>query len=244
MPALIIAVVLAVWEAAGRLKILPDFVLPAPSQIWTTFQANGNLFKKHVPATAFEALLGFGIGNFAGVALAVAFVHSPAVERSVYPMAVAMRSIPFVASTPILVIWLGNGLAPKIVITSLVSFFPTLVNAVRGLRNLDPEAVELMHTLNATWWQVLWKLRWPSSIPFLFSALKISAAGTVIGAIVAEWIGSDVGLGYLVLISTDEFKISLLWATIAVSSAMALLLFGLVILAERFWSPNYAPETT
>jgi NitT/TauT family transport system permease protein len=217
-------------------------VLPAPSRIWSTFLANTALFKKHVPATAFEALLGFALGNFAAIVLSIIFVHSPSIERGVYPMAVAMRSIPFVASAPILVIWLGNGLAPKVIIASLVSFFPTLVNMVRGLRSLDPEAVELMHTLSATWWQVLWKLRWPSSIPFLFSALKIAAAGTVIAAIVAEWIGSDLGLGYLVLINTFEFKIDLLWATIGVASTMALMLFGLVLLAERIWSREHAVD--
>src|SRR5712691_8804287 len=112
-------------------------------------------------------------------------------------MAIALRSVPFVALAPVLVIWLGNGLAPKIVIASLVCFFPTLVNMTRGLRSVDPEALELMYSLSANRWQVLWRLRWPSALPFLFSALKISAAGAVLGAVVAEWIGSDLGIGYL-----------------------------------------------
>jgi len=240
---LIVVAVLGAWEAAGRWGGLADYILPAPSRITAAFAANTALFARHVPVTALEASLGFVFGNSVALVLAIAFVHSATAERGIYPMAVAMRSVPFVALAPILVIWLGNGLAPKVVIAALVSFFPTLVNSVRGLRAVDPEAFELMRTLSATPWQVLWKLRWPSAMPFLFSALKISAAGTVLGAVVAEWIGSDLGIGYVVLMSTYEFRIPLLWASIAVTSVMAMTLFGLVILAERMWSYDVSSDT-
>jgi NitT/TauT family transport system permease protein len=235
-PLVIIAAVLGGWEIAGRWLGLPDYILPAPSRIWGAFATNPALFVRHTPITVLEALLGFCIGNGIAIFLAISFVHSRTVERAIYPMAVGMRSIPFVALAPILIIWMGHGLAPKVTIAALVSFFPTLVNMVRGLRSVDREAFELMHTLSATRWQVLWKLRWPSATPFLFSALKISAAGTVLGAVVAEWIGSDRGLGYLVVMSTYEFRIPLLWAVIAVTSSLALTLFGLVIVAEHFLS--------
>jgi NitT/TauT family transport system permease protein len=235
-PLVIIAAVLGGWEASSRWLGLPDYILPAPSRIWGAFIANPALFTRHAPITILEAALGFVIGNGIAITLAIAFVHSRTVERAIYPMAVGMRSIPFVALAPILIIWMGHGLAPKVTIAALVSFFPTLVNMVRGLRSVDREAFELMHTLSATRWQVLWKLRWPSATPFLFSALKISAAGTVLGAVVAEWIGSDRGLGYLVVMSTYEFRIPLLWSVIAVTSTLALTLFGLVIVAEHFWS--------
>jgi NitT/TauT family transport system permease protein len=235
-PMVIICAVLGIWEAAGRWFGLPDYILPSPSKIWTAFMTNPALFTRHAPVTILEALLGFAIGNAIAIVLAIAFVHSATIERAVYPMAVGMRSIPFVALSPILIIWMGQGLAPKVTIAALVSFFPTLVNTVRGLRSVDREAFELMHTLSATRWQVLWRLRWPSATPFVFSALKISAAGTVLGAVVAEWIGADKGLGYLVVMSTYEFRIPLLWSVIAVTSALALTLFGLVILAEKRWS--------
>jgi NitT/TauT family transport system permease protein len=235
-PLFIIAAVLGGWEIAGVWFGLPDYILPAPSRIWGAFVTNPALFVRHAPITVLEALIGFCIGNGIAIFLAISFVHSRTVERAIYPMAVGMRSIPFVALAPILIIWMGHGLAPKVTISALVSFFPTLVNMVRGLRSVDREAFELMHTLSATRWQVLWKLRWPSATPFLFSALKISAAGTVLGAVVAEWIGSDRGLGYLVVMSTYEFRIPLLWAVIAVTSTLALTLFGLVIVAEHFLS--------
>ena len=235
-PLVIIAAVMGGWEAASQWFGLPDYILPAPSRIWNAFITNPALFTRHAPITILEAAMGFVIGNGIAIFLAIAFVHSRTVERAIYPMAVGMRSIPFVALAPILIIWMGHGLAPKVTIAALVSFFPTLVNMVRGLRSVDREAFELMHTLSATRWQVLWKLRWPSATPFLFSALKISAAGTVLGAVVAEWIGSDRGLGYLVVMSTYEFRIPLLWAVIAVTSSLALTLFGMVILAEPYLS--------
>jgi NitT/TauT family transport system permease protein len=243
-PVAIVLGILGTWEAAGRWFGLPDYILPAPSRIWEAFATNTHQFARHAPITILEALLGFAIGNGVATLLAIAFVHSTTVERAIYPMAVAMRSIPFVALAPILVIWMGNGLAPKVTIAALVSFFPTLVNMVRGLRSIDREAFELMHTLSATPWQVMWQLRWPSSTPFLFSALKISAAGTVLGAVVAEWIGADRGLGYMVVTSTYEFRIPLLWATIAVTSSLALTLFGLVILAERLTARPGTTVTT
>jgi hypothetical protein len=140
----------------------------------------------------------------------------------------------------ILVLLFGNGYAPKIIIAALISFFPTLVNMVRGLESVEPNAVELMRVLSASPAQVFWKLRVPSSLPFLFAALKIAATSCVIGAIVSEWIGADTGLGYLITVSTFEFRTGLLYAAMVVGSAMALALFGAVILVERLvvrWKP-------
>ena len=139
---------------------------------------------------------------------------------------------------------LGNGYAPKIVIAALISFFPTLVNMVRGLEAVEASALELMRVLSATRRQILFKLRLPSSLPFLFAALKISTASSVIGAIVAEWIGADTGLGYLIVVSTFEFRTGLLYATTAVASFLALGLFLAIVVLERLvirWQPE-APK--
>ena len=237
LPLLLLVAILACWEIAGVYLRLPEYILPAPSKIAGAFVQHQALLARHVVPTAQEAALGFVFGNGLAIILAVAFVHSATTERVVYPLAVAMRSIPFVALAPILLIWLGNGPAPKVALASLGCFFPTLVNVVRGLKALDREAFELMYTLSASWWQVLWKLRWPTAMPYLFSALKIAAPSCVIGAIGAEWIGSDQGLGYLVVTSTYEFRIPLLWAVIAVASAMAIGLFLAVVWAEHWLAP-------
>ena len=145
---------------------------------------------------------------------------------------------------PILVLLLGNGYAPKVVIAALISFFPTLVNMVRGLEAVEPSALELMRVLSANRRQVFFKLRLPSSLPFLFSALKIATASCVIGAIVAEWVGADTGLGYLIIVATFEFRTGLLYATTAVGSFLALAFFLAVVALEKAvvrWKPATLP---
>jgi NitT/TauT family transport system permease protein len=170
-------------------------------------------------------------------------VHSKPTERALYPIAVAIRTVPIIAIAPILVLLFGNGYTPKIIIAALISFFPTLVNMVRGFESVEPSALELMRVLSASPAQVFWKLRVPSSLPFLFAALKIAATSCVIGAIVSEWIGADTGLGYLITVATFEFRTGLLYSAMVIGSIMALVFFGLVVGSERLivrWKPPVA----
>lgn len=231
------ALVVTAWEGAVALLHVPLYVLPAPTAIWGQLVKDWSLLLRHAQPTVIEAAGGFLIGNAVAIALAALFVHSASLQRTLFPVAIGLRTVPLVAITPLLLVWLGNGYAPKIAIAALISFFPTLVNMTRGLAALDQQALDLLHTMSASRWQVFTKVRWPSSLPFLFSALKIAATSCVLGALVAEWIGSDRGLGYLVVASTFEFKIARLWATIALSSAIALSAFLLVVLAERLLVP-------
>ncbi len=232
-----VAVLLLVWEVAVRQPRIPLYVLPGPTDIGRQLGRDWPLLLRHMQPTVIEAIGGFAVGNLVAIALAAAFVHSAPLERTLFPVAIALRTIPLVAITPLLVVWLGNGYAPKIAIAALISFFPTLVNMVRGLGALDRQALDLLRTYSASAWQVFTKVRLPASLPYLFSALKISATSSVLGAVVAEWIGSDRGLGYLVVASTFEFRIARLWATIAVSSGVALAGFLLVVFAERALVP-------
>lgn len=232
-----VGALLAAWEMAVRVLHVPLYILPAPADIWRQLGRDWPLLMRHAQPTAIEAAGGFALGNVVAIVLATAFVHSAPLERTLFPVAIALRTIPLVAITPLLVVWLGNGYAPKIAIAALISFFPTLVNMVRGLGALDRQALDLLRTFSASWWQVLVKVRLPASLPYLFASLKISATSAVLGAVVAEWIGSDRGLGYLVVASTFEFRIARLWATIAVSSGVALAGFLLVVVAERLLVP-------
>lgn len=229
--------VFLVWEVAVAALAVPLYVLPPPSTIGRQVALDWPLLLRHAQPTAIEAFGGFALGNGAAILLATAFVHSATIQRALFPLAIGLRTIPLVAITPLLVVWLGNGYAPKVVIAALISFFPTLVNMTRGLSAMDRQALELMHTMNASPWQVFVKVRWPSSLPYLFSALKIAATSCVLGAVVAEWIGSDRGLGYLVVAATFEFKVARLWATITVTSLLAMLAFLLVVAAERLLVP-------
>lgn len=240
VPALGMLLLIGYWELHIRLFHVPEFLIPAPSAIARSMVEEWPSLQRNTGATLIESVGGFVFGNAIAIVLAVVFVHSKPTERALYPIAVAIRTVPIIAIAPILVLLFGNGYTPKIIIAALICFFPTLVNMVRGFEAVEPSALELMRVLSASRAQVFWKLRVPSSLPFLFAALKIAATACVIGAIVSEWIGADTGLGYLITISTFEFRTGLLYAAMVVGSLMALLLFGAVVLAERLivrWKP-------
>jgi NitT/TauT family transport system permease protein len=170
-------------------------------------------------------------------------VHRKAISETFFPLVVLINSIPVVAKAPILVLLLGNGFAPKIAIAAVISFFPTLVNMVRGLEAVNPQAMELMRVLSASKREIFLKLRLYNSLPYLFSALRISASSSVVGAIVGEWIGSNYGIGALIIQATYAFDSALLYATVLVGSAFSVAFFMAIALAERLivrWQPPAA----
>jgi len=229
--AAVVALLLA-WEIITAGFHVPSYVAPSPVEVLAAFRDNGQTLWNNFLPTLLEALLGFFFGNLVAVIVAVWFVHSSTAERAFYPVAVFMHTIPIIALAPILVLLFGNGLTPKIIIAAMICFFPTLVNMVRGLKAVSPAALDLMRVLSATKAEIFWKLRIQSSLPFLFSALKIAATTCVIGAIVAEWIGSSFGLGALIIEATYNFRSSLLYATVFVAALLAVLLFSAVSFAE------------
>jgi NitT/TauT family transport system permease protein len=225
--------VLAIWQAIIVGLKVPEYLVPAPTAVWGSLTSDFALLMQNAWPTLVESVVGFLLGNGIAVGLAIIFVHNKTLEQIFYPMAVVVRTIPIIAIAPILVLLLGSGLTPKVAIAALISFFPTLVNMVRGLESVDKQALELMHVLSASKTEVFFKLRLISSLPYLFAALKISTGACVVGAIVAEWIGSDTGLGVLVVNATYQFRTPLLYATMVVASVMALVFFALVVLLER-----------
>ena len=236
--------VLAVWQALIAVLRVKEYLVPAPTAVARALVDNWHTLLKNAWPTTIESLAGFAIGNLFAIGLAVVFVHSKTLEQTFYPMAVVLRTIPIVAVAPLLVLLLGQGYAPKIAIAALISFFPTLVNMVRGFGSVDPQALELMRVLSASRREVFLKLRLVNSLPFLFAALKIATGACIIGAIVAEWIGSDAGLGVLVINATTQFETPLLYATMATASVMALIFFGVVALVEKLvvrWEADEAP---
>jgi NitT/TauT family transport system permease protein len=191
--------------------------------------------------TLLEGLGGYLFGNVAAIFIAVGMVRHPPVEPYFYPIAVFIQAVPMVAIAPILVLVFGTGYAPKAIISALICFFPTLVNMMRGLKAINPQALELMRILSASETEVFNKLRVPSSLPFLFAALKVTAPSAIIGAIVGEWIGSNYGLGALILEATFNFRSALLYVSVITSTAVAMALFSLVGWAETQvvrWKPG------
>lgn len=224
---------LLIWQLGVRLFGVPTYIAPAPTDVLAVFTSEFPLLMRNFWPTFLESVAGFFIGNLAAILIAVAFVHSRLVERAFFPIAVFINTIPILAIAPILVLIFGPGMTAKVVIAALICFFPTLVNMVRGLQAVSPQALELARILSASKSEIFWKIRLPSSLPFLFSALKIASTTCVIGAIVGEWIGANVGLGALIIESTFNFRSPLLYATVFVSSGLSVLLFASVTIAEK-----------
>jgi NitT/TauT family transport system permease protein len=242
LPAMVAALgLLLLWQVVIVVFGVPQYIAPSPLDVLATFWREGHILWANFWPTLSEALLGFAAGNLIAILLAVWFVHSWTAERAFYPIAVFINTIPIIAIAPILVLIFGNGYAPKVVIAALICFFPTLVNMVRGLKAVSPQMLELMRVLSASKPEVFWKVRLQSSLPFLFAALKIASTTCVIGAIVGEWIGSNFGLGALIIEATYNFRSPLLYATVFVAAGLAVTLFSLASLAERRlirWKPS------
>ncbi len=242
--AIALTALLVAWEIGARLVPQRATVFPPPSLIGVTLIDNAAAFADAAQPTAIEAAVGLAIACVASIALAAAFVRSKALEESLYNVAVMMHSIPVIAIIPILVIWLGTGYAPKIAVAALASFFPILVNTTRGLQTVDEQLLEYMRVLDASWWQTLRIIRWPTALPYLYAALKIGAPSAVLGATIGEWIGSQTGLGYRILAAMFNFDPPMLWATMVVCAAVALAGFGVFALLERITIGRWADTSS
>ena len=238
-PVIVIAVLLGAWELAAQWDLLSnalnieDFLVPAPSDIAESLWRDRSLLADDFWVTLKEVLLGFGIALVAGVAFAVIFHLSDTLRRAFYPLLVASQTIPPVAIAPILVVWFGFGIGPKLMLVALVCFFPVTVNTLDGLRSVDPQLITMMRTLGASRAQILGRVELPSALPFFFSGTRIAIAVAVIAALFAEWAGADSGLGHQVLIASSQLLTARMFAAIVLLSAMAILLFALVTIIER-----------
>lgn len=221
------------WYAIVKIFSIPVYIVPSPIDVGVTMWKQRDVLLSNLWPTVIESVAGFAVGNALAIGLAIWFVHAKRVEQALFPVAVFVRTIPIVAIAPILVIIFGTGYTPKIIIAALISFFPTLVNVVRGLESVDQQAFELMRVLSANKREVFFKVRMYASLPYLFSALKIAATSSVIGALVAEWVGAEQGLGYLIIQSTYNFQTPLLYGAMIVASLFATIFFALIGLLER-----------
>ncbi len=248
-PLAVIAVLLGLWELAARWELIADalsiepFLVPAPSDVAESLWTDRELLAENAWVTVQEVLLGFAIAVAAGVAFAVALHLSEVLRRAFYPLLIASQTVPVIAIAPILVVWLGFGIGPKLAIIALVCFFPITVNTLDGLRSVDPELPRMMRTLDATRVQILRRVEIPAALPFLFSGAKIAAVISVIGAVFGEWSGADEGLGHLILVAQGQVQTARVFAAVVVLSALAIALFGLLALLERrygWWLPGRA----
>ena len=238
-PLAIVAALLAGWELAARWDVLADllgiepFLVPAPSQIGEALWVDRSLLLEDAWVTLQEVVLGFLIAVVAGVAFAASLHLSETLRRAFYPLVVASQTIPIIVLAPILVVWFGFGIGPKLAIIALICFFPITVNTLDGLRGVDREQVKLMRTLDASRMQIFGRVEGPAALPGFFSGAKIAAAIAVIGAVFGEWAGSDSGLGHLMLTSSAQLLTARTFAAVVVLSTMAIALFMAIGALER-----------
>lgn len=241
-PAALILLALAAWEGAVRLFHVARWLLPPPSSIGAELIESRSLLLRHTWVTLEEVLLGFALALVVGIALATAIAYSRIVERAAYPFVIASQTVPIIVIAPLLLIWIGYGIWPKIIVVVLISFFPIVVNTVDGLKSADPDMLNMMRTLGASRWQLFTKVQTPSSVPFLFSGIRVAIATSVIGAVIGEWVGASAGLGYLMTRSAPQFLTDRVFASIFILSIMGITLFALVVIAERYALPWYQWE--
>jgi ABC-type nitrate/sulfonate/bicarbonate transport system permease component len=242
IPLLILLVLVGAWELWVQVGDVPKWQLPAPSAIARELVESRALLWVHTLVTIKEIALGFMVALAAGVLLAVLIAYSWVLEKSIYPIVIASQTIPIIAIAPLLLIWVGYGTTPKVIVVALISFYPIAVNTVDGLKSVDPDMASMMRTLGASRWQVFTKLQIPASLPFMFSGIKIGISVSVIAAVIGEWVGASAGLGYLITYSQPLFLTTRVFAAIVVLSAIGISLFALASLVERLMLPWYHTE--
>jgi putative hydroxymethylpyrimidine transport system permease protein len=239
LPVLLLAALIGLWQVAassGALASvlnLEDFLVPSPAEIASSIWENRSLLAENAWVTMQEILLGFLCGLLAGLGFALLLRLSGVLRRATYPLMVASQAVPILVIAPILVVWFGYGIGPKLAVVALVCFFPIGVATADGLRSVDPETTKMMRTLDASRMQLLWRVEAPTSLPFAFSGARIAAAFAPIAAVFGEWVGADSGLGHLILQDNAQLETARVFAAATILAAIAIALYGILAFAER-----------
>jgi NitT/TauT family transport system permease protein len=237
-PMLMLTAIFAGWEVWVRVRDVPAYMVPPPTDVFAALAEDPGRYLTALGESLAAAFGGLVLASTLAFLLAVVMAHSRLLERALYPPAVLVKVTPIIAIYPLLMTWFGFGVWPKIAIAALITFFPMLVNAVIGLRSIDPQAHDFLRTLHASRWQIFWRLRLPSSLPYVFAALRISVPLSLIGAVVAEFLSGSSGMGQLILIANGDFDTAALFGAAFVLAAVGVFLMALVGYLERrvlFW---------
>jgi putative hydroxymethylpyrimidine transport system permease protein len=237
----LIVALLVAWEVAVRAAHVPEYLLPSPTEILGDLKTDWVILWPAMLVTLKEVLIGFVIATVAGIGLAVVLHLYKPLRQALYPILIGSQTIPIVVLAPILVILLGYGILPKLVIVALICFFPIVVNGLDGLRAVDEDFIRMMYTLDASRWGIFRRVEFPGALPSFFSGMRIAATFASIGAVFGEWSGSNAGLGYVMLEATPNLLTSRIFAAILMLTVISLVLFGLVSLVERLavpWAPR------
>jgi NitT/TauT family transport system permease protein len=239
-PVALLVACVAAWWVITAADLVQSYLVPSPGRTLQVMVDKRGYIGHHGWVTTYETLLGFAIAVVAGVFVAVIMVYSTSTEKTLYPILLFAQVVPKVAIAPLLVVWLGFGLAPKVVVAVLISFFPVVISMVTGLKAVDPEMIQLSATMGAGPLQTFTKIRFPASLPHLFSGLKVAVTLAVTGAVVGEFVGANEGLGYVIQQANGNLDTPMLFSGLLVMSLIGVVLFVLVELAERLLLPWHA----
>ncbi len=244
-PVVLLAALLGVWELWVRLRHVPPYVLPAPSRLWPAFWTARPLLWGHLRTTLGETVLGVVLGAALGAVLAIAIASVPLLRRALSPLLVASQTIPLIVLAPLLVLWFGFGVTPKVVIVVLIVFFPVAISTATGLMAVDQDQIDLARSFGASRAQVLRLVTLPGALPSFFSGLRISSAYAVAGAVYGELIGGSSGLGLFIERSRRSYRVDQVLVAVVLIALLSAALYGLVNLASRLATPwNRPPEKT
>lgn len=239
---LLILGMLLVWEIAVAIFRPPSILLPAPSLIWREFAAAPAYFLRQSVFTLYTTLAGFGLAVVLGLALAVGIVHSRFLEKTVYTLLVALNSVPKVALAPLFVIWMGTGIEPKIAIALMLALFSVVIDAVLGLRSVDPDMINLAKASRASSFAVLSKIRLPNALPSVFAGLKVAISFALVGAIVGEFVAGSEGLGFAILTAQGQFDTPRVFVCLLLLGLLGTVLFYVVEAIERLALPWHVSQ--
>jgi NitT/TauT family transport system permease protein len=247
LPFIAVIAFLVLWSAGVRVFEIPDYLLPAPEDVIGRIARDWYVLARNASYTVQSVLSGFAAAVLVGVPLAFAVVLSRSVERVTMPFLVMSQTIPKVAIAPILVVWLGFGILPKIAIVFLIAFFPIVVSTVVGLKSVESDMIDLVRSMGARTLKIMLRVRGPTALPQMFAGFKIAICLSVVGAIVGEFVGSDKGLGYLLLTATGTLDGTLVWSALFILIAIGIVLFAIVSKLERLaipWHVSMRAEET
>jgi len=233
--AAVLVVFLAAWEWLPGLAKIPPFILPPPSRVWTEFlrmSANERLWY-HSMITSLEVVVGFLLGSLLGVVIGFVLGMAPRAEMVLSPYILALQIAPKVAFAPLFVMWFGYTVYPKILVAVLIVFFPVMVNVLTAVRTVDPDMVNLVRSFSATRWQTFRMIEYPASLAPLFSGLRIAATLAVIGVVVGELVGGNLGLGYLLTFGEGQGNTAMVFVTIILLTIIGIIAYAAIVLAER-----------
>lgn len=244
MPLFSLLIFLAIWQIGVTIFDVPTYLLPKPTDVAVTMVEDFDKLMSNAWVTAYEMLLGYFLAIIIAIPLAIFITISPTFDRFITPILLVSQTVPKIAIAPLFLIWFGVGPLPKILVAFLISFFPIVIDTAVGLRSVSPEMIDLVRSMGANRLQVFTKIRLPTSLPYMFSGLKVAATLAVVGAVVGEFVGADKGLGYLLLVANSYLDTPLAFATIVVLTVIGILLYYVIDTLEHWLIPWHVSRRT